>query len=47
MDGSAWAEADAKATELMKSKEGLSKAQALDEVFLANPELAEKCEKEA
>lgn len=47
MDGSAWAEADAKATELMKSKDGLSKAQALDEVFLANPELAEKCEKEA
>jgi len=47
MDGSAWAEADAKATELMKSKAGLSKAQALDEVFLANPELAEKCEKEA
>lgn len=46
MDGSAWAEADAKATELMKSKAGLSKAQALDEVFLANPELAEKCEKE-
>lgn len=45
-DGSAWAEADAKAVELMKSKAGLSKAQALDEVFMANPELAEKCEKE-
>jgi len=45
-DGSAWAEADAKAVELMKSKMGLSKAQALDEVFMANPELAEKCEKE-
>ena len=46
MDGSAWAEADAKAVELMKAKTGLSKAQALDEVFLANPALAEKCEKE-
>lgn len=30
----------------MKSKTGLSKAQALDEVLMANPELAEKCEKE-
>lgn len=45
-DGSAWAEADAKAVEVMKSKAGLSKAQALDEVFMANPELAERCEKE-
>lgn len=45
-DGSAWAEAEAKAAELMKSKTGLSKAQALDEVLMANPELAEKCEKE-
>ena len=45
-DGSAWAEAEAKATELMKSKTGLSRAQALDEVFVANPELAAKCEKE-
>ena len=45
-EGGAWAEADAKATELMKSKTGLSKAQALDEVFIANPELAAKCEKE-
>ena len=45
-DGAAWAEADAKAVELMKSKTGLTKAQALDEVFLTNPELAEKCEKE-
>ena len=44
-DGSAWAEADAKAVELMKSKTGLSKAQALDEVFMANPELADRCEK--
>lgn len=45
-DGAAWAEADAKAVELMKSKTGLTKAQALDEVFMAEPELAEKCEKE-
>lgn len=45
-DGSAWAEADAKAVELMKSKTLLSKAQALDEVFMSDPELAERCEKE-
>lgn len=45
-DGSAWAEADAKAVELMKSKAGLSKTQALDEVFVTNPELAARCEKE-
>lgn len=45
-DGSAWAEAEAKAVELMKSKTGLSKTQALDEVFVNNPELAERCEKE-
>lgn len=44
--GHAWAEAEAKATEIMKSKAGLSKEQALDEVFMANPELAERCEKE-
>ena len=45
-DGGAWAEADAKAVELMKSKTGLSKAQALDEVFVSDPGLAERCEKE-
>lgn len=45
-DGSAWAEAESKAVELMKSKTGLSKAQALDEVLMENPELAERCEKE-
>ncbi len=44
--GGAWAEAEIKAVELMKSKTGLSKAQALDEVLVANPELAERCEKE-
>ncbi len=45
-EGGAWAEADVKATELMKSKTGLSKAQAFDEVFMADPELAARCEKE-
>jgi len=45
-DGSAWAEAEVKAVELMKSKTGLSKAQALDEVLMADPVLAAKCEKE-
>lgn len=44
--GGAWAEAEAEASKLMKSKGGLSKAQALDEVLLANPELAARCEKE-
>ena len=44
--GSAWAEAEIKASEIMKSKTGLNKAQALDEVFQNNPELAERCEKE-
>lgn len=44
--GSAWAEAEGKAVELMKSKTGLTKAQALDEVLLENPELAARCEKE-
>lgn len=44
--GGAWAEAEAKASELMKSKMGLSKAQALDAVFMENPELAARCEKE-
>lgn len=45
-EGAAWAEAEAKANDLMKSKTGLTKAQAIDEVLMANPELAEKCEKE-
>ncbi|MCI8692623.1 MAG: hypothetical protein HFH91_07770 [Lachnospiraceae bacterium] len=45
-DGGAWAEAEVKAVELMKSKTGLSKAQALDEVLAADPELAARCEKE-
>ena len=45
-DGGAWAEADKKAVDLMKSKAGLTKAQALDEVFMADPELAARCEKE-
>lgn len=46
VEGGAWAEANAKAAEIMKSKTGLSSAQALDEVFIANPELAVRCEKE-
>ncbi len=45
-DGSAWGEGEAKAVELMKSKTGLSKAQALDEVLMSNPELAARCEEE-
>lgn len=45
-NGGAWAEAEVEASKLMKSKSGLSKAQALDEVLLANPELAARCEKE-
>lgn len=45
-EGGAWAEAEAKAVELMKSKAGLSKAQALDEVLAEDSGLAERCEKE-
>lgn len=44
--GSAWAQAEAKTTEVMKSKPGLTKAQAMDEVFQADPELAKRCEEE-
>lgn len=45
-EGGSWAQAEARATELMKSKTGITKQQALDEVFKADPELAAKCEKE-
>ncbi|MDE6905553.1 MAG: hypothetical protein K2P76_11605 [Lachnospiraceae bacterium] len=45
-DGGAWAEAETKAVELMKSKAGLTKAQAIDEVLMSDPALAERCEKE-
>lgn len=45
-EGGAWAEAYAKAAEIMKSRTGLTNAQALDEVLVANPELAARCEKE-
>jgi len=45
-DGGAWAEAETKAVELMKSKTGLTKAQAIDEVLMADPALVERCEKE-
>ena len=45
-DGAAWAKADAKAAEIMKSNNGVTKAQALDMVFQSDPELAAECEKE-
>jgi len=45
-DGGAWAEAGTKAVELMKSKTGLTKAQAIDEVLMSDQALAERCEKE-
>lgn len=43
--GEAWAKAETQAAEIMKSK-NVTKAQALDEVFQNNPELAAECEKE-
>jgi len=46
LEKGAWNEAETKAAELMKSKIGLTKAQAMDEVFQADPELAARCEKE-
>lgn len=45
-DGSAWTEAETKAVELMKSRTGLTKTQALDEVLMADADLAQRCEKE-
>ena len=45
-DGGAWTEANAKAVELMKAKPNLTLNQAVDEVLMANPELAARCEKE-
>lgn len=44
-DGAAWAKAETQAAEIMKSK-GITKAQALDEVFQNDPALAAECEKE-
>lgn len=44
-DGAAWAKAESQAAEIMKSK-NVTKAQALDEVFQNDPELAAECEKE-
>ena len=38
-----WTEADRRAVDLMKNKSGMTKAQALQEVFEADPELAKKC----
>lgn len=46
LEKGAWSEAETKAAELMKSKIGLTKAQAMDEIFQADPELAARCEKE-
>lgn len=45
VNGEAWAQAEVKAGEIMKSK-NVTKAQALDEVFRIDPELAQKCEEE-
>lgn len=45
-DGTAWTKAETQAAEIMKSK-NVTKAQALDEVFRNDPELAAECEKEA
>lgn len=45
-EGGAWAEAEAKAVELMKSKNGLTRAEAIDEVLMADPALAKRCEEE-
>lgn len=44
-DGVAWTKAETQAAEIMKSK-NVTKAQALDEVFRNDPELAAECEKE-
>lgn len=44
-ENGAWARAEAKAAEIQKSK-GVSKAKALDEVFMNDPALAAECEKE-
>ena len=41
----AWAQAEQRAAEIMKSK-NITKNQALDEVFVADPALARKCEEE-
>lgn len=43
--GAAWTKAETQAAEIMKSK-NVTKAQALDEVFRNDPELAAECEKE-
>ena len=44
-DGAAWTKAETQAAEIMMSK-NVTKAQALDEVFRNDPELAAECEKE-
>lgn len=45
VSGDAWARAETKAIDIMKSK-NITKAQALDEVLKNDPELAAECEKE-
>lgn len=45
-EDAAWTKAEAQAVELMKSKTGITKAQALDEILQNDPELAKQCEKE-
>ncbi|MCD8011640.1 MAG: hypothetical protein LUG99_00410 [Lachnospiraceae bacterium] len=44
-NGESWAIAETRAAEIMKSK-NVTKAQALDEVFIADPALAKKCDEE-
>ncbi|MCI8285428.1 MAG: hypothetical protein HFE90_09250 [Firmicutes bacterium] len=44
--GGAWTEAETKAAEIMKSKPGLTMAQAIDQVLMADNELAKRCEEE-
>lgn len=44
-NGESWAIAETRAAEIMKSK-NVTKAEALDEVFIADPALAKKCDEE-
>lgn len=44
--GGAWAEAETKAAEIIKSKPGLTMAQAIDQVLMTDSELAKRCEEE-
>lgn len=42
----AWDQAEAKASEIMKNRTGITHAQALQEVFAQDPEIARKCKEE-